>query len=138
LAWDFGECSTRSNDVSPMHDYADAEGTTVNASLEVVTENNCVNDSIESIALPTFSNVNDLMLLGLEVYPNPVEDMLTLKNTSAKPMTVGIYNIAGELILEQSINLLVTSIDVNHLDAGVYLLKVVSNGNESSMRIIKK
>ena len=137
-AWDFGDGSSISNDVSPMHDYASAEGTTVNASLEVVTDNNCVNDSTQSIDLPMFSNVQDFLLLGLEVYPNPVEDVLTLKNTSAKPMKVGIYNISGELILEQEINLSVTSIDVNHLDAGVYLLKVVSNGNESSMRIIKK
>ncbi|PCJ66521.1 MAG: hypothetical protein COA58_07010 [Bacteroidetes bacterium] len=136
--WDFGDGSATSNDVSPVHDYASDEGQNVNVSLEVVTANNCVNDSTESINLPLFSNVKELQLLGLEVYPNPVGDILQLKNTSSKPMKISIISISGELLMERTLGVDFTSISVNHLDAGIYILQVISDGKESSMRIIKK
>ncbi|MGB0850188.1 MAG: choice-of-anchor V domain-containing protein, partial [Bacteroidia bacterium] len=76
--WDFGDGSMSSSDVQPTHDFASKEGETVDVKLEITTVSNCLADSMESLSLPIFSSVEDISGLGLEVYPNPVGDYLTL------------------------------------------------------------
>ncbi|MDB9791637.1 T9SS type A sorting domain-containing protein, partial [Bacteroidia bacterium] len=127
--WDFGDGSALSTYVSPTHDYADVEGTTVNASLEIVTSNNCVYDSSQAIALPVFSSVADLIALGLEVYPNPTTDVVYINNEGNRPMQLTVISLSGEVVL-QAANA-TKSLDVSKLSAGVYILKV-RIGNEEA------
>ena len=133
--WDFGDGSALSTDVSPTHDYADVEGTTVNASLEIVTSNNCVYDSSQAIALPVFSSVADLIALGLEVYPNPTTDVVYINNEGNRPMQLTVISLSGEVVL-QAANA-TKSLDVSKLSAGVYILKVRIGNEEASVRLLK-
>ena len=133
--WDFGDGSALSTDVSPTHDYADVEGTTVNASVEIVTTNNCVYDSTQAIALPVFSSVADLIALGLEVYPNPTTDVVYINNEGNRPMQLTVISLSGEVVL-QAVNA-TKSLDVSKLSAGVYILKVRIGNEEASVRLLK-
>ena len=68
------------------------------------------------------------------VYPTNVSDMLHIRSVE-KDFTVKIYNQLGSLILEQNN---VFNIPVNHLPAGMYIVKIQSENNELSINKILK
>lgn len=71
--------------------------------------------------------------LGLIYYPNPVNNVLNL-SAEKSIISVAVYNLMGQSILEKTPNTTSPQIDMSFLTAGYYFIKVVS-GNES--RIIK-
>ena len=137
-SWDFGDGSAVSTDVSPSHDFASIEGITVNVKLDITTANNCPAESADSIALPVFSGVEHLKLLGVDAYPNPVLDLLHINNSRGHSMKIEVFSLAGVSLIEQELNRRQNSISLNKLIAGVYVLKITVNGKTSSARIIKK
>ena len=73
---------------------------------------------------------------NLTVYPNPVNDVLQISNTSVIT-TVEINSILGKQILSISVDALTTEIDVSELSNGVYFVKVKTETNEEILKIIK-
>ena len=82
-------------------------------------------------------NVNDLSRISFKLYPNPVEDILMISTQDDTVIDrVVVYDIAGRKILEQ--NNVVDNINISHLEAGNYFLKVFTNrGSRSEKFIIK-
>jgi PKD repeat protein len=135
-AWDFGDGSAISNDVEPSHDFSASEGQTVNVNLEVVTENNCVSDSTETILLPNFSTVESLQVLGISLAPNPVDNSLHISVEDGKPYSCDIYNGQGAKVFsgntsEQSM------LDVSDYNAGVYWVVFSLDGKQYTARFVK-
>jgi hypothetical protein len=77
-----------------------------------------------------------------QLYPNPTNTELTIFTTNSSIKTVKIYNLTGQLVLEQ--NLLNTpqnqsNIDVSLLKIGLYQCVVeLANGSTSAQRLIKE
>jgi Secretion system C-terminal sorting domain len=78
--------------------------------------------------------------MGLNVYPNPVQDVLTinLSNVSASA-TVQLFDLQGSFV-SAPIAINSTSVNVNMADYadGVYILKVTSNGATEEVRVVKQ
>lgn len=70
----------------------------------------------------------------ITVYPNPVTDVLYLKNISKA--TVKVYSAAGQQLLSTVISN--GQFDVSELPKGVYTLTVQTNSNLSTTKFIKK
>ena len=89
----------------------------------------------DDIKLEGTSAVVDLKELGIEYYPNPVTDLLTVsaqKNIDA----ITVYNLLGQpVFFEKGFNT-VNTIDLSSLTPGAYFLKVASEGKEGTARII--
>ena len=67
----------------------------------------------------------------LKLYPNPATDKIYI--SSKKPLSaLALYDVYGKLVLKKENN--ANSIDVSHLNSGVYFLEVSSN----SERVVKK
>lgn len=89
-------------------------------------------------------NVDDL-LLGTEkvvknevsVYPNPVENILHIRATE-KVNAIKIVNVLGQEITNVVIDATNQQIDVSDLANGVYMIKIISNGNHETFKIIKQ
>ncbi len=82
-------------------------------------------------------NLNDLEVLKeIEVYPNPVSDILNVKTSDGSEINkVILYNCLGEEILETKN----TNFNLSELTNGVYFLKVYTIDLEMFIRkIIKK
>lgn len=73
---------------------------------------------------------------GLNIYPNPVKDMLNLK--SDKEFTsYSVYNMAGQMVASEKI--FGKTMNVSRLPIGRYVLKLTDkNGNMESTPFIKK
>ena len=81
----------------------------------------------------SLDNIDENTLQNVEIYPNPAKDMLTIK---AENITnVLIYNSIGQKVCEKSVDASEVSINLNGFDAGLYLVKVVADGNEITRRI---
>jgi len=68
--------------------------------------------------------------IGMTIYPNPANDKITVvnqKQTVAGNSIISIYNIHGQLILKQPMQLEKTDIDISKLTSGCYILKMNDN-----------
>ena len=72
-----------------------------------------------------------------EYYPNPVESVLTIKDTNLLT-SVEVYNSLGQLVLNSFPNAYSPKIDMNLLTPGIYYLKVFSENKKSLIRVVKK
>lgn len=73
----------------------------------------------------------------LALYPNPTTGMLNLSNDQPIDQ-VEIYNMLGQLVVQQSLHAKAGVINMTQLSAGTYLVKVQSSGLAQTMRIVKE
>lgn len=92
-----------------------------------------------------YSNVILLRALDnnvlLSVFPNPVADKLNIaisNNAIISKLQLQVFDVGGKLMGQQSAaNSNTISIDVGRYAAGVYLLKIIYNGKEETIRFVK-
>ena len=67
------------------------------------------------------------------VYPNPVENILTIKTISGLE-TIELYNNLGQQVLQSKQD----RIDMSHLSKGLYFLKIYTSAGVETKKILKK
>ncbi|MGQ1946154.1 sugar-binding protein [Geofilum sp. OHC36d9] len=80
-------------------------------------------DGCGTISLVEATAVNDILDISMDVYPNPVSNVLTIGNSFDK---VVFMNIVGQVVktIETSSN----RVDVSDLSSGIYIIKAYENG----------
>lgn len=73
----------------------------------------------------------------IKLYPNPVKSIFTI-SLDKKITKVSVFNLLGQEVLTKSVNSNETTVDVAHLTAGTYLVKITSDDETKTMKIIKK
>lgn len=74
-----------------------------------------------------FNNINELEIEGLNIYPNPVSDLLFIEmNEENASFQAEILNIQGQVILEKTLQN-TQNIDVTDFAKGVYWVKIFNN-----------
>jgi len=73
------------------------------------------------------------------VYPNPVEDYLTISITNpSEDCRYIISDLQGRILKSNNINSNVEQIEISELKQGIYIIKVQNNGKTFNQKIIKK
>jgi hypothetical protein len=70
-------------------------------------------------------------------YPNPVKHLFNISNASEMD-SITITSVLGQTVLTKSINTLETTVDLSRLPKGVYFVKVTSNKEVKTIKIIKE
>jgi hypothetical protein len=86
------------------------------------------------------SSIENMSNTQLNVYPNPVNDYLTLKlgkTSASKAQTMTISNLSGQIILKKVCNEELNTIDVRELPNGVYLINLNSGTKQQNRLFIK-
>lgn len=73
----------------------------------------------------------------LNYYPNPVKNSLSISNASLIE-EIEITSLLGQRILTKKVNELQTKLNLSELSNGVYFVKVISEGQEKTIKIIKE
>lgn len=73
-----------------------------------------------SISEPTKTEV--VSNVEVNVYPNPAKESINIEN--ANNSTVSVYNLIGELVLQENVNNTVYSLDISNLTEGTYIVKI--------------
>jgi hypothetical protein len=92
--------------------------------------------------VPYTVGINELNLNNVEIFPNPVKDVITIKKSSSKPqnISVSINDINGkELIVENNLNSASNqNINVSALSSGVYFIQIKNNQGQLIRKFIKQ
>lgn len=77
---------------------------------------------------------------SISVYPNPTSGFVTIQNKNNSNLkNVEIYNVAGQLVQRFNVsNAKNASLDMSQLTNGTYVLKVVTETESNSVKVIKK
>jgi len=88
---------------------------------------------------------NDFTILGVEeflandikIYPNPTRDILNINSKSNQLINaIQVFDLLGRMV--EDIKMINNTIDMSHLNPGVYLLKLNLDNSSITKRIIKK
>ncbi|MEO5644955.1 MAG: PKD domain-containing protein [Bacteroidia bacterium] len=132
---DFGDGSpvvTSCADTS--HQYVVAGTYTVT----LTTTNQCGSDSYtQTVTVNTITGVDAAWNENnISVFPNPAQDHITVIIPKGNAVAVaGIYNVAGEIVLQMNLTNPVNEISTANLSAGIYFLKV-TDGNHTAVKRI--
>lgn len=74
---------------------------------------------------------------GFTFYPNPVKDVLTISNTSSISK-IQIINLLGQEMVVKSLNETQGQIDMSHLSSGTYLVKITSDNQVKTIKVVKE
>ena len=85
------------------------------------------------------TNVNSIEIPGINIYPNPVEDFLTvdLQNDRGNSSIFNLSDMAGRLVFAKEFNDNMR-IDVSNLRKGVYFYNIVSNNKTTVGKVVKQ
>ncbi|WP_196894662.1 T9SS type A sorting domain-containing protein [Aureivirga marina] len=80
--------------------------------------------------------IEENIIEGLKVYPNPSKDILTV---SAKEVIrkVEIFNTLGQKVMERELNSTSGKLNLGQLNEGSYTMKLTTDKTVSSVRIVK-
>lgn len=81
--------------------------------------------------------VNDKLLTGVSIYPNPVEEELTIQsNLDLEKSIISVFDLQGKKVLNSYFTS--NKIDVSKLESGVYFLRMIQESKEIRLKFIKK
>jgi hypothetical protein len=93
---------------------------------------------LEPAVVKTFGVTgNDRLESGLSIYPNPVKDRLFIRRDAQQLERVEVVDLGGRLILLEE-DFTGEALDVSRLEKGVYVLKIVKNGQLTVHKFIKQ
>jgi hypothetical protein len=78
--------------------------------------------------------------VSYKIYPSPFNSIIHIEATddAESPFALKIYDLNGRMVNESELTGRMTTVDVSHLNNGVYLAEIQSGKEKSVMKIIKK
>lgn len=100
--------------------------------LEVYMEGDIPSGTVYRFSTSEPTSLEDWNTLLFTVFPNPAKDIVNIEGEFAK---VNILNVTGQFVKQ----VYAKQIDISDLDAGIYLLELISdNGDKITKKLIKK
>lgn len=92
------------------------------------------------VALGTATRGDDLITMSkINVFPNPVSDNVTIQIDELKTKAdIRIIDMYGKTVIQQNTTQVNTPINLSRLSTGLYLVKIITEGKESTMKIVKE
>lgn len=133
--WNFGDGQT-STDENPIHLYQSPDIYTV-----MVTASNgvCADSTLSQIINLLGVNVNDVNSeTNISLFPNPSNGNVTIAilGNNQKDWTFEVTNSIGQIIQSGKYNRSVENIDLTGLSAGIYTIKIISEGISKTEKLI--
>ena len=94
------------------------------------TTSTFANNETECSGLSLLDNQSQL---DISIYPNPVIDKLFIQGLS-NPTKISVYNILGKLVLSKTTS---SEINVDNLQSGIYIIKILDEQKEIIRKFIK-
>lgn len=80
---------------------------------------------------------NSFDFSGFRAYPIPVNDMFNISYTK-EISNISVVNLLGQEVMAKKVNALNTTLDMSSLAKGTYLLKVASDNQVGTIKIVKE
>lgn len=121
-------------DLSPF------DGQTINISLQHLGKDGlgAIGDNafIDNIEFSTVLNNESFQFNGLKVYPNPTNNLIYINN-SENISRINILNLSGQVLSNKIYDSKSITLDVSEYSSGVYFVKITSNNESKTVKVIK-
>ena len=94
-------------------------------------------DNVKVVATDTISQSVNEAYLETKIFPNPVNNMLTVK-ADDNIQHISIYNVLSVKVMEAVINNKEAVLDLSDLEPGMYLIEILGKNEKSIKTFIKK
>lgn len=135
VEWNFGDNDffpSTSNEADPVFTYA-AEGS---YTVTLTVFNACGVDVASETIDIVFTGINALQAESVDLYPNPAKDMLTIQANELSG--VKVFSLDGRLLIDAKATSDTYRLNVETLDAGMYLIVIDQNNVQISRRFVKQ
>jgi hypothetical protein len=85
--------------------------------------------------------VEKVAQVEIKIYPNPTTEKITLEISNLENLSEGVfklYSLNGQLLQEQPVHSITTTVSLAGMPAGAYILKVQINDQIEDWKIIKQ
>ena len=137
--WDVNNSPSATGDEMPEIDLSSYTSMTKFAFYAKSDTSNIDNDFfIDDFQITTTSlGIEEVSSLQFTYFPNPVNDVLTIKaQTAVEDITV--FNMLGQVVKQQTPNTMDCTVDLSAMQSGAYFVKVSIGNNVETVRILKK
>ena len=109
----------------------------VGKDLKIVLSN--VNCDFDTLFMVTYLDIVKLKQALIQIYPNPANKTLIVKQTKSLPNTAfTIYNSYGKFVKSGKLDEIETSIDIEALANGLYILRILDSETNYSYSFLKR
>ncbi|MDX2245148.1 MAG: LamG-like jellyroll fold domain-containing protein [Bacteroidia bacterium] len=75
----------------------------------------------------------------VSLYPNPVQDKLTIETQGQTPVTARLFDMQGRMVMQQTLNSGNPTLSVHNLPSGIYLIRLHNaKGWTQEMKVVKE
>ena len=100
--------------------------------------NSCSSSDSKSVTVNLCTGIEELKAFEVQIYPNPVKDILYINSNNTDLKTVEVYDLVGKKIISLTTAESLISINSNELTNGVYFVRIQSeNAKPVIARFIK-
>lgn|GEM_PF-909278 len=133
-SWNFGDGQTVNNGPSSIsHMYA-TDGT---FTVTLTVANDCGDETYtQTVTIQDFASLSENSIEGLEVYPNPATDNVTVSLSGNKSGSVSAYSVAGTLVQAPESFTSSTQVNVSEWTKGIYFLHITTEGKTTISKVV--
>ncbi|GEM_PF-1209738 len=92
-----------------------------------------------TVSVSTVTNTKDVRGAdAIKVYPNPSNGMVTVEYYTDQAYLLNIYNSAGMLVEQQSVNKKQHQLNLSHLENGIYLVQMIVDQKVYNTKLVKQ
>ena len=92
-----------------------------------------------TITVTSTAGISENNLLSFEIYPNPVSDVLNIQlPTGTEKAEVSVFDYTGRLVSSKTISSNDSTLDVQNISKGIYIIRVATNSKIGVQRFSKK
>ena len=100
---------------------------------------NTIDNGYPAITNNGVASTENFAKLGLNVFPNPVSDIVNITSPEANIEAVTITDLNGRTVKSINFNNVEeTTVDASDLASGIYLMNITANGTVATQKIVKK
>ena len=136
--WNFGD-GAQSTDPNPSHTYA--SNGTYNVKLVATNQFGCVDTIVKTVTINQLGLAINTANAAIQIYPNPVTDILFISNTDMEKVSIQVMDINGRVIYNTNeyTNSSMIEIPTQTWNKGMYFVTVSSeNGQQANMKLIRE
>ena len=136
--WDVNNSPSATGDEMPEIDLSSYTSMTKFAFYANSDTSNIDNDFfIDDFQITTTSlGINEVSMSQFTYFPNPVNDVLTIKAQKAVE-DITVFNMLGQVVKRQEPNTMNCTVDLSAMQTGAYFVQVSIGNNVETVRILK-
>lgn len=104
----------------------------------IVTAENPNFKSIYRIVFKSLSSVENSITNNFRIYPNPAKNYIYVEGVEILDANLVLMDLSGKILFERKLQNGINTINIESLQKGVYLLKILNDSNAKVFRFIKQ